>query len=86
VGYPTEVDEVNIKELEELLGSASAPDNTTLEMRVYHKEEDGSVRQCSVAEIPKEERAKIAIDALVNTMRRLNDFVQGRDPRQSSRH
>jgi hypothetical protein len=57
-----------------------------MEMKIFHREDDGSLRQCSVSEIPKEERAKIAIDALVTTVKQLNEFVNGRDPRKSSRH
>ena len=65
----------------------SGPSATSgMEMKVFHREDDGSLRQCSVTEIPKDERAKIAIDALITTVKRLNDFVEGRDPRKSSRH
>jgi hypothetical protein len=76
---------VNTK-FEDILDSIPDSGTSATEMKVFHREDDGSLRQCSVTEIPKDERAKIAIDALITTVKRLNDFVEGRDPRKSSRH
>jgi hypothetical protein len=80
---------VNYTKFEDILDSI--PDSgrsatSGIEMKIFHREDDGSLRQCSVSEIPKEERAKIAIDALVTIVKQLNEFVNGRDPRKSSRH
>jgi hypothetical protein len=75
----------DILDILDILGSI--PENGhDMQLNVFHKEDDGSLRRCSVTEIPKDERAKIASDALITTVKRLNDFVEGRDPRKSSRH